>query len=303
MHRDNAIIMGLVSFLVLFSFMSASHAELWEFIIELNIEKEEIHSGDTVVVTGRVVNHAYESTRGVEVLIKTGTDTVKTFTDPSGHFRGEFKNFQNIPGIYSVNVVASGYNMTGLASTEFLVKGDRTQVSILQQKLSTDEARKYLSSDKSDFEKNFVDQTLFKYYHKLNEQLINEIKETYKPSAYQQHIKEQREVSENLRTKAIEEYKPGSGVFEGYQYEYYINNLNSEIQELVDNQLNYTKNRFEKAQIIRNEIIANGGTFEEARQIYLEIISMPKHILEKFNENHSDENVDENTKKSQTNDE
>ena len=39
--------------------------------------------------------------------------------------------------------------------------------------------------------------------------------------------------------------------------------------------------------IIRNEIIENGGTVEEARQAYLEMISMPKETLEAFNQKES----------------
>lgn len=282
---------------MLFSFIPTSQAELLDFIVELDMDKEAIHSGDTIVVTGRVVNHAYEPTRGVEVLIRTGTDTIKTFTDPSGNFRGEFKDFQRVPGTYIVNVVASWYGMTGLASTEFLVKGDSTPVLILQQQLSTEEAKKYLGSNEGDFEKNPIGQTLFKHYHKLNEQLINEIKKASEPSDYQLYMKEQRELSNKLRMDAIEKHRPGSGIFDGYQYEYYINSLNPEIRELIGKQLNYTKNSFEKAQILRNEIIANGGTFEEARQAYLEMFSMPKHILDKFNEKYLNKDVEKDTDK------
>ena len=130
---------------MLFSFIPSSQAELWEFIVEVDMEKGVVNSGDTVVVTGRVVDHAYEPTRGVEVLIRTGADTTKAFTDTDGTFRGEFVDFQRVPGTYVVNVVASWYGMTGLSSTEFQVKGDASPVSILQHQLSTDQARKYLS--------------------------------------------------------------------------------------------------------------------------------------------------------------
>lgn len=167
---------------MLFSIISTSYAELWELVIEVNVEKGAIYSGDSVIVTGKVVDQAYKPIRGAEVFIKAGSYTTKAFTDPWGVFKGEIKDFERIPGTYIVNVIGSWYGMTGLSSTEFQVKGDASPVSELQEKLSTDEARKYLSSNESDFEKNPIGQTLFKYYHGLLDELILEQKIAQKPS-------------------------------------------------------------------------------------------------------------------------
>ncbi len=41
---------------------------------------------------------------------------------------------------------------------------------------------------------------------------------------------------------------------------------------------------FEEAQKVREEILANGGTYEEARQAYFEMITVPRDVIEKFNE-------------------
>jgi len=296
------IIIGLFSFLMIFSFIPNSQADLWEFIVELDMEKGAVYSGDTVVVTGRVVNHAYEPTRGVEVLIRTGAETTKAFTNPDGEFRGEFVNFQRVPGTYTVNVVASWYGMTGLSSTEFQVKGDYSPISTLQQQLSTDEAIKYLSSNESDFEKNPIGQTLFKYYHGLLSKLVTEQKESQKPVAEQVFLEQQRRIAENLRNQAIEEYKPGYGTYGGYQYEDYITGLNPKIRDLVIDQLDFTQNNLLEAQKIREAIIQNGGTFEEARQAYLDRLTISKETLEQFNENHLD-NSEEELEENQTDEE
>ncbi len=286
---NKPVIIGLFSFLMLFSFIPSSQAELWEFIVEVDMEKGAVYSGETVVVTGRIVDHAYDPTRGVEVLIRTGADTTKAFTDTDGTFRGEFVDFQRVPGTYIVNVVASWYGMTGLSSTEFQVKGDSNPSSILQQQLSTDQARKYLSSNESDFEKNPIGQTLFKYYHELHDQLIAEKKEANEPNEEQILLEQQRRMAENLRNQAVEEHKPGFGTYSGYNYESYMAGLNPEIRDLVSNQLNFTQNNFLDAQKIRAEIIENGGTYEEARKAYLDRLTIPKELLEKFNENHLEE--------------
>ena len=288
-YNDKAIVIGLCSFVILFSFIPTSQAVLWEFIVELDMEKGVVYSGDAVVVTGRVVDHAYHPTRGVEVLVRTGADTTKAFTNPDGEFKAQFTDFQRVPGTYIVNVVASWYGMTGLASTEFQVKGDASPVSILQQQLSTDQARKYLSSNESDFEKNPIGQTLFKYYHGLHDQLIIENKEANKPNEEQIFLEQQRRIAENLRNHAIEEYKPGYGTYGGYKYENYIAGLNPEIRDIVVNQLSFTQNSFLDAQKIKAEILENGGTYEEARQAYLDRLTIPKEVLEKFNESYPEE--------------
>ena len=280
---------------MLFSFIPTSEAELWELVIDLNVEKGHIYAGETVVITGKVVDQAYKPIRGAEVFIRTGADTTKAFTDPWGVFRGEIKDFQRIPGIYKVNVIASWYGMTGLTSTEFRVNGDVSQVSALQEKLSTDEARKYLGSNESDFEKNPIGQTLFKYYHGLLDELIQEQKESREPIAEQIYLEQQRRIAEDLRNQAIEFYNPGAGTYGGYQHDQYINSLNPEIRDLVASQLNFTKNTFEEAQKIRDEILANGGTYEEARQVFLDMISIPKEMLDKFNQ----ESIEEKSEQSQ----
>ncbi|KAF6247687.1 hypothetical protein C6990_04390 [Nitrosopumilus sp. b3] len=294
MYKSRLGVIGLFSFLMLFSVVSTSHAELWELVIDVNVEKAAIYSGDSVIVTGKVVDHAYKPIRGAEVFIKAGSYNTKAFTDPWGVFKGEIKDFERIPGTYIVNVIGSWYGMTGLSSTEFQVKGEVSQVSALQQKLSTDEARKYLSSNESDFVKNPIGQTLFKYYHKLLDELISEQKIAQKPSEDKIFIEQQRLIAENLRNQAIEEYKPGAGTYGGLQYDDYINSLNPEIKDLVISQLNFTKNNFEEAQKLRDEILANGGTYEEARQAFLDKISIPKETLEEFNQEKIEQENDSN---------
>ncbi len=292
MYRNKAIAIGLFSFLMLFSSIPTSEAVLWQFIVELTMEKGAVYPGETVVVTGRVVNHAYEATRGVEVLIRAGSDTTKAFTSPDGTFRGEFVNFQRIPGTYTVNAIATWYGMTGLSSTEFQVKGDSTPVSALQEKLSTDEAIKYLSSNESDFEKNPIGQTLFRYYHGLLDDLISEQREAGEPNAEQIFLEHQRMIAEELRNQAIEERAPGAGTYGGYQYDDYIAGLNPKIKDLVISQLNFTQNNFADAQKIKDDVIANGGTYEDARQAYLDRLAIPKEVLEQFNERYLAESED-----------
>jgi len=113
--KNKAIVVGLFSFLMLFSFIPTSEAELWDLIIDLNVQKGVIYSGETVIVTGKVVDHAYKPVIEAEILIRTGSDSTIAFTDSFGVFKGEFEDFQRVPGTYAVNVIASLNGMTGLS--------------------------------------------------------------------------------------------------------------------------------------------------------------------------------------------
>ena len=290
---------GLFSFLMIFSFLPTSEAKLWDLVIDLNVQGV-IYSAETVVVTGKVVDHAYKPITGAEILIRTGSDTIVVFTDPNGIFRGEFENFQRIPGTYAINVIASWNGNMGLSSTQFQVKGDTSPVSALQEKLSTDEARKSLSTNKSDLEKDPIGQILFKYYHGLLEELILEQKKASHPTEEQMYLEQQRIIAKNLRNQAIEEYDPSAGTYGGYQYDDYINSLNPEIRDIVASQLNFTKNTFEEAQKLRDEILDNGGTYEEARQVYLDTLSFPKEVLEQFNQEYIDKQFEGDSNDDQT---
>lgn len=275
---------GIFSFLIILSAVQTSEAELWELIIDLNLEKTVIVSGETLVVSGKVVDHSYKPIRGAEILVRTGSETTKAFTDPWGVFSAEFDNFERVPGTYTINVVGTWYGMTGLESTQVQVKGDASPILLLQQKLNTDEAIKYLSSNESDFVKDPIGQRLFKYYHNLLHELILENKEASKPNLEELFVQEQRIIANELKEQAIEEFKPGSGVYDGLKYQYYINSLKPEIKDIVSSQLNFTKNLFEEAQIVRDQIIADGGTHDEAHKAYLEMLSIPREKLEQFND-------------------
>lgn len=115
------------------------------------------------------------------------------------------------------------------------------------------------------------------------QELILENKAAAKPNLDELHVEEQRNIAKKLEEQAIEKYNPGYGIFDGLNYDYYVNSQNPEMQDIVSSQLNFTKNIFEQAQIVKAQIIADGGTYEEAQQAYLETLSIPKEKLEEFN--------------------
>ena len=102
------VILGILFFAVLMltSFIPDSEAELWELIVDLEMNKSAINSGDSVKISGTVVDHAHQPIEGAEVLVRTGADTTKAFTNSQGMFWANFAEFERVPGTYIINVVA-----------------------------------------------------------------------------------------------------------------------------------------------------------------------------------------------------
>ena len=62
---------------MLFAVIPNSQAELWELQIDLSVQNGVVNSGETIIITGKVVDQAYKPIRGAEVLIRAGSDTTK----------------------------------------------------------------------------------------------------------------------------------------------------------------------------------------------------------------------------------
>lgn len=283
MNKTIAVGVPLFTLLIVTSFIPNSQAELWELIVDLDIEEKVIHSGQTVTISGIVVDHAYQPISDAKVLIRSGADTINTQTDSEGEFTAEFAEFKKISGTYIINAVVSADGKTGITSTEFKVLGESSPVLSLQEKLNTEEARKYISSSYEDFEHDPVGMMLFKYYQELFEKLIEETKKERIKLNEQMKLVEKRVIVDEIKQEEIDKSNPGFGLFDGSRYEQYMNSLNPEIRKTIDIQLDFTKNMFLEAQKVKNEILANGGTYEEAREAYLEKISISKETLEEFN--------------------
>ncbi|NJK78244.1 MAG: hypothetical protein HC944_05890 [Nanoarchaeota archaeon] len=161
-----------------------------------------------------------------------------------------------------------------MANTEFQVMGELTSTSVVEAKLSTPEAIKYLNAQSTDFERDPIGFILYTHYQKLLQEFITEKKIAEKIVEEQKYIEEQTKIADELLLKEIEELVPGSGVFSGYKYDDYVKNLDPAVRETIVNQMNFTKNIFEEAQQLRNSILENGGTKEEANKAYLEKITI-----------------------------
>jgi len=95
----------------------------------------------------------------------------------------------------------------------------------------------------------------------------------------QQSLEEKRDISDEITEQVIEEEEPGAGTFSGWRYDRFVDNLDHSVRDIIVNQLNYTLNAFTEAQQARDQVLANGGTLEEARQAYLQIVTIPRDLM------------------------
>ncbi|QUC65296.1 carboxypeptidase regulatory-like domain-containing protein [Nitrosopumilus sp. K4] len=276
-------IIGIITILMVVPVISESDAELWDLIIIADIENGPILQGQSPIITGVVVDHASKPVDLAQVHIRSGQGSIFTVTDEHGQFRVVLENFNKIPGTYIVNIVGNAPDgKTGIASIEFQVKGDLSPESILEEQLSTPEAIRYLQAQQEDFAKDPIGFTLWNHYQKLNQEYIEKKIISEQLTEEEIFIEQQKAIAEELRQQAIEEFNPSYGVFSGYKYEDYVKSLDPEIKDTVASQLNFTKNLFEEAQLLKQEVLNNGGTQEEAMNAYFEKLSVSKNALENF---------------------
>jgi len=272
--------MGILGIGLLFSNLPLSESVLWDLIIYVELEQSPIHFGDIPVVLGSVTDHAWKPVSGAEVKVRLGLDSIMVLTDTTGNFRVEFSEFEELPGRYIVNVLATTSDgKIGLASTEFQVKGDLLVQSYSEKLLSTVEALKYLHASPEDFENDPIGFTLYNYYQNIQAEFLDEINSQSELDEEQQLINEQRDLINDLTQQIIEEVNPGAGIYSGFKYDRFVDNLDLSVKDIIVNQLNYTVTLFEEAQEAFDEVLASGGTYHEARLAYYEKASISREVM------------------------
>ncbi len=269
-----------------------SEAVLWDLQIQANVDNTPLISGDRPIVSGIVTDQASHPVHKATINIKSGSMSIVTTTSKSGEFLAELGKQPRMPGNHVVNILATAPDgKTGITSIQFQVRGELSPTTVSQAKLSTPEAQKYLNSSPEDFELNPLGYILYNYYQKLYQEYLEDEKISEALAQEQAYIEKQKETENEMRLKAIEEFGPGMGIFSGPQYEDYVNSLDEAVRDTVVKHLNFTKNLVENAQELRNEILENGGTAEEAQLAYLENIATSRNLIENF-DSYSD-NIEE----------
>ena len=272
--------MGILGFSLLFSNLPLSESVLWDLIIYVELEQSPLHFGDVPVVVGSVTDHASKPVSGAEVKVRLYSDSITILTDTTGSFKVEFSEFDGLPGNYIVNVMATTSDgKIGLASTEFQVKGELLVQTRSEKILSTMEALKYLHASPDDFKNDPIGFILYNYYQNIQAEFLEELKSQSELDEEQKLIDEQRELSLEFTQQAIDEANPEAGIYSGYKYDRFVSNLDLSVKDIIVNQLNYTVTMFEEAQEAFEEVLANGGSYQEARLAYYEKASISREVM------------------------
>jgi len=266
--------------------MAHSDAVLWDLIIDVTVENNGLFQGESPIISGVVTDHAGKPVADAKIHVRAGQDSIFLSTDETGQFRVVLEEFNRIPGNYIVNVKGiSPDGKTGIASVEFQVKGNLHPYSASEQLLSTPEAQKYLNMDPESIKGDAIATKLYDYYQNIHQEYLREKKVAEELTEEQLFIKEQKRLAKEALQKVIEEKKPGPGTYSGYKYDMFVENLDPSVKDIIENQLNYTKNTFAEAQQAMDEILNNGGTYEEAREAYLSKLSTTRNFIESMTTN------------------
>ena len=269
--------------LVLLANIPFSESVLWDLLVTVNIENDPLLEKENPIVSGYVIDHAGKSVSGAEIQIRSGVDTVIIISDENGEFHHEFTNLDFLPGEHVVNVMAtSEENKIGLASKNFQVKGALSASSYTAKLLETPEAIKFLNSNPDEFKHDPIGLTLYNHYQELQTQYLQEESIQKNVDDQKLELDKTRSISGNLTQKIIEEKNPGAGIFSGWKYDVFVSNLDLEIRDLIVKQMNYTVNTFDEAQNAMNEVLENGGTYQEAREAYFEKATISRDMMEQI---------------------
>jgi hypothetical protein len=278
--NDFQLLLTLTVIVLGSSLVLSSEAVLWDLIIYANIENTPIQQGQNPIIKGIVEDHASRPVSDIQVEIRVSGQTITLVTNQSGTFEHEFDNLELLPGKYIVNIKAkSSEGDIGLGTVEFEVKGKSSLTAHTAKMLDTAEAIKYLNSDPDDFENDPIGLSLYNYYQDLYTKFLEQEIIQQSIDKEKLEIENRRSISENVTQQAINDKNPGSGIYSGYKRDAFVDNLDLDVRHIIEDQLDYTLNIFKEAQDAMNEVLANGGTMEEARAVYFEKAKISKEVM------------------------
>ena len=273
-------IVAVVALCVIFTpFMAQSEGILWDLIIQANLETSRILQGQVPTVTGQITDHAGKPVQGVGISIKSGLLSWYNTTNENGDFEQRLTGFDGLPGRYIVNIKAEEGDRTGWSTLQFQVYGDVTESQVLFRQIDTPTARKYIESSEGDFVNDPIGLQLHLYYKGIYDKYIEALVAERHEREKQAELSGQRDLASRLLQKEIEEKNPGVGVYHGWAYERFVDNLDRSVKDTIVSQLNHTTSAFYEARELMKSMLENGKTYEEARQAYLDRLAITQEMM------------------------
>ncbi len=287
---------ALVSIFLILGSVSVSEAILWDLIITAELEKNPLEAGEFPVIVGSVVDHASKPVVNAEVKLRFGINSATTYTDSTGYFKHESEHGAE-PGHYIVNITATTEDgKMGMKSLTYQVKGTVEQTAENLFGIYTVASPFSISLSVEDMKNDPIAYKIFLHKLKLEQQLAEVEQSQAESNEYQLFIEEQRRIAAEKLEADISKENPGYGIYSGWRLDVFLDkfDFNDPLKILFSTQLNYTLQKFDEGRNAMLTVIENGGTWEEARQAYLEAASTSRAELEILSEN-LDEDLNENT--------
>ena len=271
----------VLSCIVIVSSIPDSEAKLWDMVIDVKFLHDSIEQGKNPIIMGTIVDHAYKPMSHVDVKVTFAGQSYLLKTDSQGEFGKQLDGSELKSRTYSANIFATTEDgKKGMAKTTLNIEG------YVNKSAKFDRQLEYLEivNDTSKLRNNPNDpisKILYEYYLELQENSINEKHIETSLDLPQKKIREARQmVYENLVKELEERPQITKQFYDSPKLIKFLHGLDDKTQIIFELQLNSTKVRFFEAQIVMNEILENGGTMNDARQAYLEHISISQNEMQ-----------------------
>ena len=266
--------------LVVLSGVPLAESTLWDLLITAQVENAPLPEGQNPIISGLIVDHAGKPVANATVQMRNGQGTVQVMSNDTGGFSHELAGLRLLPGEHVVNIRATQGDRIGLGSATFRVTGEITAYAHTQRLLETDEAKKYLGLDPAGLGDNPTGKALYWHYQDLYAKLLEEKAVQRSIDEANASLAEMRNQTDVQTQKIIDEKNPGAGTFSGRGYDVFINKVDPKIKDTIKRQINHTINVFEGARNAMDDVLAQGGTYEDARKVYLEKLAVSREMME-----------------------
>ena len=259
-----------------------SEGVLWDLLVQSSLKDQMITVGQSPVVAGRVTDHAGMPVHDADITIRSGALAFHMKTDGTGGFEQELAGFDGLPGRYVMNIKAEHGERTGWDTLQFQVSGDVKESEILLRQIGTATAQRYISAGEGDFADDPIGMQLYLHYRQIYADYLDAVERENAEAEAEKILDGQRELARQALRTDIEENNPGAGTYGGWAYDRFVDNLDRSVKEIIVGQLNHTTTTFRQAGELMDAVLENGGTYQEAREAYLNRLSMSQEMMNRL---------------------
>tara|TARA_B100000029_G_scaffold473514_1_gene514975 strand:+ start:116 stop:1015 length:900 start_codon:yes stop_codon:yes gene_type:complete len=263
-----------------------SEAKLWDFIVNVEFLDLTMSEDKNPILIGTVVDHAYRPVSNVDVKITFAGYSYMIKTNELGEFGQKLDVIDLKPRTYSIHILVSNDGeKQGMTSTTLKIDGHQEKSAKFDRQLEYLE----MVNDPSKLRKNSHDPIsviLYQHYLELQAKISKAQNEEVFLKNPQQKINEMRQLADDELAKDLEKRPLSERQSTDYTKSYrFLESLDDEKRILFESTLKSTKIRFMEAQIVMQDILIKGGSQDEARQAYLDHLSITQDEMSLLLEN------------------